>query len=87
MNNATIKELRELLRMRDEINAEIESLQNDIKQAMQDANTDTLTGPDYKVTYKPVKAARIDSNALKRDLPDIAARYTKETVYRRFLLV
>ena len=47
---------------------------------------DTLTGFDWKVTYKTVKSSRLDSKALKAELPEVAARYMKETTSRRFLL-
>lgn len=53
-----IKELRELRRMADEIAAEIETLQDAIKSEMTARNTDTLTGTDWKVTWKAVTSKR-----------------------------
>ena len=53
-----IKELRELRRMADEIAAEIETLQDTIKSEMTARNTDTLTGTDWKVTWKAVTSKR-----------------------------
>ena len=49
-------------------------------------NTDTLTGLDWKITWKRVTSNRIDSKALKAALPDVAAKYTKQTTSRRFVL-
>ena len=84
--NAKVKELRELRRMSDELAGEIESLQDEIKAEMTAREVDTLTGFDWKVTYKAVKSSRLDSKALKAELPEVAARYMKETTSRRFLL-
>ena len=77
--NAKVKELRELRRMADELAGEIESLQDEIKAEMTAREVDTLTGFDWKVTYKTVKSSRLDSKALKAELPEVAARYMKDT--------
>lgn len=53
-----IKELRELRRMADEIAAEIETLQDAIKSEITARNTDTLTGADWKITWKAVTSKR-----------------------------
>lgn len=84
--NARVKELRELKRMQDELAAEIEALQDEIKSEMTAREVDTLTGTDWKISWKPVTSSRLDSKALKAELPDVAARFTKETTSRRFLL-
>ena len=81
-----VKELRELKRMADELAGEIEALQDGIKAHMTEQDTDTLTGTDWKITWKAVTSNRMDTTALKKELPDIAARYTKASVSRRFSL-
>lgn len=83
-NELTLKitELQELKRMQDELTAEIEAVQDTIKQAMGDL--ETITAGPWKVTYKAITTTRIDTTALKRELPDIAARYSKTTTSRRF---
>ena len=86
MMNAKIKELRELNRMQDELAAEIESIQDEIKSQMTAQDTDTLTGVDWKVTWKAVTSSRLDSKALKAALPDVAAQFTRQTTARRFVL-
>lgn len=85
--NAKVAELRELRRMADELAAEIDSLQDEIKAEMTAREVDTLTGFDWKITYKAVTSSRIDSRALKAALSEVAARYMKETTTRRFTLV
>ena len=81
-----IEALRELMRMKEELEAEITALQDEIKAVMTAENVDTLRGTDYKVTWKAYQTSRIDSKALKADLPEIAAKYTKTTTARRFLI-
>ena len=81
-----VKELRELKRMADELAGEIEALQDGIKAHMTEQDTDTLTGTDWKATWKEVTSNRLDSAALKKELPDIAARFMKASTSRRFTL-
>ena len=84
--DSKIKELRELRRMAEELQQEIEALQDRIKAHMTEQNIDTLTGTDWKITYKTVTSNRLDSTALKKELPDIAARFMKASTSRRFVL-
>ena len=77
-----ITELMELKRMRDELDAEIQAAEDEIKAAMGDDDT-LLAGP-FKVTWKAVTSSRLDSTALKKALPEIAARFMKQTTIRRF---
>lgn len=81
-----IKELRELRRMADEIAAEIETLQDAIKSEMTARNTDTLTGTNWKVTWKAVTSKRFDSAAFKKTHGELYEQYTKETTSKRFLI-
>lgn len=81
-----IKELRELRRMADEIAAEIETLQDAIKSEMTARNTDTLTGTDWKVTWKAVTSKRFDSAAFKKTHGELYEQYSKETTSKRFLI-
>lgn len=78
-----IKELRELQRMAEEITAEIDAIKDSIKNHMEAINAETLSGTDYKISYKTVNSSRLDSAALKKELPEIAAQYTKNTIYKR----
>ena len=81
----TMKELAQYTRMAEETDAIIEGLKDEIKRYMVEHNTDILTGNEHKATYKAVTSSRIDTTALKKDLPDIAAQYTKTTETKRFL--
>ncbi len=81
-----IKELRELRRMADELAAEIDSIQDAIKHHMDAEGVDTISGTDWKVTYKAVTSSRLDAAALKKALPDLAAQFTRSTTVRRFCI-
>ena len=72
------RDLRQLQALIDEAQAEAET----IKAAM--GTQEALQAGEYKITWKPVTTTRIDAAALKKALPDVAARFTKETTVRRF---
>ena len=86
------RELRQLQALIDEAQAEAETIKDAIKAAMgtQEAikaamgTQEALMAGEYKITWKPVTTTRIDAAALKKALPDVAARFTKETTVRRF---
>ena len=82
--NQIMAELAQYIRMQEEAAAMVESLKDQIKTQMQAAGVDTLTGDEHKATYKAVTSSRVDTTALKRDLPEIVAQYTKTTTARRF---
>lgn len=82
--DSIMKELAEYIRMQEEAAAMVESLKNRLKERMTAAGVDTLAGSEHKATYKAVTSSRVDTTALKKELPDIAARYTKTTTARRF---
>lgn len=82
--NATMAELAEYIRLGEEVAANIEALKDQLKAYMQAAGVDTLAGAEHKAAYKAVTSNRIDTAALKRELPEVAQRYTRATETRRF---
>ena len=79
---AKVKELMELKRMKDEIEAEITAAEDEIKAVM--GSEETLLAGAFKVDWKTVITSRIDTAALKKVMPDIAERFMKQTTTRRF---
>lgn len=77
-----ISELQEYKRMKDDLDAMIESLQDEIKAQMGDK--DTLVAGPFKVTWKVVTQSRLDGTALKKAMPEIAAQFTKTIQTRPF---
>lgn len=85
MNTDSImKELAEYIRMQEEAAAMVESLKDQLKERMTAAGVESLAGSEHKATYKTVTSSRVDTAAIKRDMPEVAARYTKMTTTRRF---
>ena len=79
---AKVKELMEPKRMKEELEAEIAAAEDEIKRVMGDE--ETLFAGAFKVYWKTFTSSRIDTTALKKALPDVAAAYTKQTTARRF---
>ena len=79
-----IKLLREMQRMAEEAQAEAEALKDEIKLFMGDS--EELTAGEYKITWRRVESARVDTVALKKAMPQIAEAFTKTTTTRRFCI-
>lgn len=79
---ANVKELMELKRLKEELEAEIAAAEDAIKAVMGDE--ELLLAGSYKVSWKTFTSSRLDTTALKKALPDVAAAYTKTTTGRRF---
>ena len=77
-----IRELLELKRMKEELEAEITSAEDEIKSIMGDE--ETLLAGAFKVTWTPYTSSRFDSTRFKKDHAELAAAYTKITTTRRF---
>ena len=82
--NNTMKQLAEYQRIQEETTAIIDGLKDELKKYMQENNTDVIIGTEHKASYKDVVSNRLDSKALKNDMPDIASRYTITTTTKRF---
>ena len=82
--NEIMKQLAEYQRIQDETTAIIDGLKDQIKGYMIAEQIETLTGNEHKATYKEVSSNRLDTTALKKELPDISTRYTKTTSTMRF---
>lgn len=80
-----LRELHQLQALIDEASAEAETIKDTIKAHM--GEDEELRAGEYKVTWKHVSRSSIDSTALKKTYPDIAAQFTRTTTSRRFCLV
>ena len=79
---AKCRELRQFQNLIEEAQAEAEAIKDAIKAAMGDS--EAVQAGEYKITWKPVKTARIDTTALKKALPDVAQAFSREATVRRF---
>ena len=80
-----VRELRQLQALIEEAQAEAEGIKDAIKAAM--GESEELRTGEYRITWKPVQAARLDNAALRKALPDVAERFTRTTTTRRFCVV
>ena len=78
------RELRQLQALIEEAQAEAEAIKAATKAAMGDP--ESVQAGEYRITWKAVTSSRIDTSALRKALPDVAERFTKETVTRRFMI-
>lgn len=78
------RELQELKRMKEELEAEITSLEDQIKDEMTVRNTDDLIAGAYRIKWTTYQTSRFDSTRFKKDHAALAAAYTKTTTARRF---
>ena len=79
---AKVKELMELKRMKEELDAEIAAVEDEIKARM--GNEETLLAGAFKVSWKTFTSSRFDSVRFKKEHAELAAAYTKTTTARRF---
>jgi len=91
--DTTMSNMELAIKARDyrEIQAEIKALEEQadaLRQAMiteMDAQkVDGLDVGGYTIRYTVYESGRLDSAKLKRELPDVHAAYTKQTVATRF---
>ena len=77
-----IKELLELKRLKEELEAEIAGMEDEIKAVM--GEEETLIAGAFKVSWTAYTSSRFDSTRFKKDHAELAAAYTKTTTTRRF---
>lgn len=79
---AKAKELQELKRMREELDAEITTLEDAIKASMGDQ--EQVVAGAFRISWKAITSSRFDSSAFKKANPDLAAQYIKTSTVKRF---
>lgn len=77
-----VRELRQLQALIEEAQAEAEAIKDALKAHMGDS--EELHAGEYKVTWKTVTSSRLDTAALRKAIPDVAAAFTRTTITRRF---
>ena len=90
MTNKTIeakaKEIKELLRMKEELETEIASLQDELKAELTERSTDELIAGEYKIRYKAVTSNRFDTATFKTKYEELYNQFVKQTTSRRFTI-
>ncbi len=79
---AKCRELRQLMALIEEAQAEAETIKDAIKAQM--GESEELRAGEYRVTWKPITTSRLDTTALKKAVPDLVEKFTKTSTVRRF---
>lgn len=82
--NNIMRDLAEYQRLKDELETQIESLKDDLKQYMINNDLTVLNGLEHKVTYTAVTSERLDTKALKKAHSEIVKKYIIKSVSNRF---
>lgn len=61
-----------------------DAIKAEIKADMEADSLEEIDTGKFKVRYKLVESMRLDSKALKKDLPDVYALYSKVSACKRF---
>lgn len=80
----TVSDLKGLMNMAAELQDQISALEDSVKAEMTAQNLDRFFIGDFKVLWTSYQSKRLDSKALKAELPDIYNRYAVTTTARRF---
>lgn len=85
--NALMREIAEYSRIAEEIGATLDGLKDSLKKYMDENGLDSVAGTEHRATYKSVTSSRIDTAALKKDFPEVAAKYMRKIETKRFAFV
>jgi predicted phage-related endonuclease len=80
----TVRNLKDLMNMKAELDAEIEAAQDTIKAEMSAREVDEMIVDVFKVRWTKVISNRFDTTAFKKAHEDIYNMFAKTTETRRF---
>ena len=84
--NNTVNDLRELRRMKEQLEAEITADEDRLKAHMNENGLYMIEAINAKITWNEVTSTRVDTTALKKAVPDLVERFTKTQTVRRFVV-
>ena len=82
MTKAQIIELKEIERQIAELKTKADAIKDEMKAEM--GNDEHVEVDGFKVNYTIVISTTLDSSKLKKELPDLWKKYSKEGITRRF---
>ena len=80
----TAREYRELQAMIKELEGQADGLKQAMISEMDSRKVDRLQAGEYEIRWGVYESGRLDTAALRRELPDVADRYTRPTTSTRF---
>jgi len=82
--NKAAKDYRDIQGMIRELEGEAEAIKTALTRHMEAQQTDSLMADVFTIRWASYTTQRVDTTSLKKDLPELAAKYTKTTEARRF---
>lgn len=85
--NAIMQELVSYTELQEQLKAEIESLQDEVKLYMQETGQDEIITDDgIKCTWRQTISNRFMTTEFKKQFAELYKSFTKPTAYKRFTL-
>lgn len=81
---STIKDIKEIQHLIEDLTAELESKKDIVKAEMTARNVDEMTVSCFKVHYTDVTTNRFDTTAFKRTHSELYSQYIKPSISKRF---
>ena len=78
------QEIKELKAMIEELQAEVTTIEDQIKEEMTIQNVSELRAGIFKIKWTPVSSKRFDTTAFKAKYQDLYNQYSKVTETKRF---
>lgn len=79
-----VEALKEWETVLEDAKAEVENLKDAIKREMEARNVEHLEAGTHVVHWTAITSNRLDTGALKKAMPELAAQYTRAVTSRRF---
>lgn len=81
-----VTNLNKLFDRRDQIKAELKTIEDQIKDYFRRLETDEIETNRYKASYKSITSKRFDSKRFKDNNPELHEAYTTESVSSRLTI-
>ena len=84
--NAKARALKRMKAKAEELAEQMSAIEAEIKAEMEAQGVEEITAGTIKIRWTKIISNRLDTAALKKAVPDIAALFTKPTESRRFTI-
>ena len=78
------RRLRELEAQQKALEIEAEKIRTELKNSLEAEGLEELSTPHYKIKWKAILSNRLDSKALKVQMPTVYEKFVKQTESKRF---
>lgn len=82
-----VRDLKELKRMQEELQAEITAIEDNIKAEMTAQNVTEMTVDVFKIRWTPITSNRFDTTAFKNKYIDLYNQFIQVIETKRFTIV